>query len=198
MNGYSANRVVNTQVFQQVQAPHDDQTAANADEKCADRVYPVTRAGNRHQAAQETVNGQAQIPFPGADIGGEQRGQASGTGSQRRIKRDSANTLNIHRGECAAGVEAVPAKPQDQAAARADDQIVRGHWATAIPLENTAQAWAKYNGSGQRDRAADGVNNRRTGEVTEAERLHHGQPTVGTPAPVADDGIDETCHAYAV
>src|SRR5262249_25603489 len=102
------------------------------------------------------------------------------------------------RRERAAGVETVPAEPEHQTAERAEDDVVRWHWATTVALEDATETRAEHNRTCQRNHATDGVNNGRTCEVEEASRLHRRQHTAGTPCPVAEDWIDETRHADAV
>ena len=75
---------------------------------------------------------------------------------------------SVERRERAAGVEAVPAEPEDQAADRAQDDVVRRHRATAVALEDAAETRTEGDRAGQRDRAADGVHDGRAGEVVEA------------------------------
>jgi hypothetical protein len=59
------------------------------------------------------------------------------------------------------------------------------------------EAGAEDDGAGEGDHAADGVDDRRAGEVTERHR-HRGQPATRTPDPVAEDRVDEAAHADAV
>ena len=104
---------------------------------------------------------------------------------------------SVQRRQRAARVEAVPAEPQDQAADRAEDDVVRQHRAAAVALEDAAEARTEGDGAGQRDRAADGVHDGRAGEVVERHAIDR-QPAVRTPGPVADDRVDEAGDADAV
>ena len=103
-----------------------------------------------------------------------------------------------------AGVEAVPAEPQDQTADDGDREIVRQHRAAAVALELATQPRPKQMRAGDGDPAADRVHDGRAGEVVEvhaearqevAFAAHRGEEAVRTPAPVAEDRIDEAGDA---
>src|SRR4029077_12918356 len=69
------------------------------------------------------------------------------------------------------------------------------------------ETWAKNNRSSQGDKSADGVDNRRAGEVMEAHSrarpemtvaAHVREPSVRAPGPMSDDRVNETSDADAV
>ena len=66
------------------------------------------------------------------------------------------------------GLKSVPAEPQEQSAGCGDRQIVRQHRAAAVALELAAESRTENDRAGQRDEAADGVHDGRSGEVVEA------------------------------
>src|SRR6185369_17960170 len=108
MDRYCTNRIVNSQVFQQVCGQHNHQTAAETNEECTDRVNPITGRGNGDQTAEETIDGCPNIPFLGLYISVKKCKQTSRTSSERCIEGDASNALHIHGRECAARVETVP------------------------------------------------------------------------------------------
>src|SRR5208283_1322030 len=69
----------------------------------------------------------------------EQRREARRACGDRRVERDAADALCVHRGQRAARIESVPSEPQDQTAGRADDQIVRLHGLSAVAFEDAAK-----------------------------------------------------------
>ena len=73
-----------------------------------------------------------------------------------------------------------------------------GHRAAAVALELATDAGAENDGAGERDEAADRVNDGGPGEVVERHRSDGGEPTVRTPRPVTDDRVDEAADAEAV
>src|SRR5581483_10145080 len=107
----------------------------------------------------------------------------------------------------AAGVEAVPAEPEEEPADRRDGQIVRQHGAAAVALEPPAEARAERDRAREGDEAADRVHDGRAREVVEARpepgeevavASHRREESVRAPRPVADDRVDEAGDADAV
>ena len=70
-------------------------------------------------------------------------------GRQRGVGGNAADADEVHRRERAAGIESVPAEPQNQAAGGGDRQIVRQHRAAAIALELAAQARSEHDRASQ-------------------------------------------------
>src|SRR5205085_6746211 len=97
----------------------------------------------------------------------------------------------------AARVEAVPPEPENQAADRAQDDVVRQRRTAAVAGEHAAQAWAEHDGASKGDCAANRMDDGRSREVAERHG-HHGEPAVRPPGPVADDRVNESGHADAV
>ena len=161
----------------------------------------------RDEAAEEAVDGHADVPLLRAGVDEEHRDQAAGAGRQRGVGGDPADALEVHGRQRRAGVEAVPAEPQDDAADGGDGQVVRRRRAAAVALELAAEARSEGDGAGEGDDAADGVHDGRAGEVTEdgavgddAVEPAHGvaEPAARAPDPVAEDRVDEAGHADAV
>ena len=101
-------------------------------------------------------------------VGREHGGQTGGAGRQSGVGGDAADAFEIHRGKRAARIESVPAEPQQQTAGGGDRQIVRQHRSAAVALEFASEPRSQNNGAGQGDESADGVHDRRAGEVMEA------------------------------
>ena len=135
------------------------------------------------------------------EVSPEKCSQTRRAGSERGIGGDATNPVKIHRRKRAAGIESIPAKPEQQSARKRDGQVVRQHGSAAIAFEGSSQTRPKHDGAGESDEATDRVNDCRSCEIVEshAERgkemsiaSHSREPAVGTPGPVADDGINET------
>ena len=186
-------RYSSASVAQMTTTPGDE-----ADEERAGRTDPVARARDRHQAGQEAVRGQAEVPLADARVGVEERRQAGRARGQRGVERHAADALRVERRQRAAGIEAVPAEPQNQPAHGAQDDVVRQRRAAAVAPEDAAEARTERNRADERNRAADAVHDRRAREVAERRRRHRRQPAVRAPAPVADDRVDEAGDADAV
>ena len=168
VNRNRADRIVNAQLFQQVDAEHDDHASDDAEKNRARRANPVAWAGDGDQSSQEAVRREASVPLLARHVREKHRSQAGCAGRESGVGGDSPDTLEVHRGERAARVESIPAKPQDQTAGDRDGQIVRQHRCAAITLELAAEAWTQHDRAGQSDEAADRVNHCRSGEVMEA------------------------------
>src|SRR5262249_16458270 len=119
------------------------------DEECAGRADPVAGTGDRNQSREKSVRGESEIPLARARERDEQRGQAGRTCRHRGVEGDTRNALNVERGQRAARIEAVPAKPEDQAANGAEDDVVRQHRAASIAREDAAETRTKRNGAGK-------------------------------------------------
>ena len=87
----------------------------------------------------------------------EDRGQTAGARGERGVHRHATDAGVIHDRERRAGVEAVPAEPEDQAADDGDGEIVRKHRPAAVTLELATQPGPKHDGAGDRNPSADRV-----------------------------------------
>ena len=171
------------------------------------RADPVAGASDRHQSSQKSVGGVTGVPLLQFHVAVEDGSETGRAGSQGGVCGDAADADEVHRRKCAAGIEPVPAEPQNQTAADGDRQIVRQHGLAAIALELASQPRPQNDGASQRDHSADGVDHRRAGKVMEAHAqrgeevavaAHQGQPAIRSPGPVSDDRVNETRHADAV
>ena len=128
------------EILEHVDGDHHDDARDRAQDDRARRRHPVAGAGDRDEAGEEAVHREADVPRLGFRIGEEHRGEAGGARGERRVGGDPPDAFEVHRGERAARIEAVPAEPQDQAADGRDAQIVRQHGSTAVALEAAADA----------------------------------------------------------
>ncbi len=168
---------------------------------------PVAGAGDGDESGEESVRRVTGVPLLGHEVAVKDGGKARRAGGEGGVGGDAADADEVHGRECAAGIEAVPAEPEDQSAADGDGEIVRQHGSAAIALECAAEPWTENDGAGQGNESADGMYDSGTGEIMEAnsERwekvagaAHVGKPAVRAPGPVSDDGVDETGDANAV
>ena len=207
MHGDGADGIVDSQPLQQFHAEDNDDASNAPEQDRASRADPVAGTGDGDQPCEEAVDGEADIPLLAHEVGGEHGGETCGACSQRGVGRDATDADEVHGGERRAGIESIPAKPEQQAARCRDREIVGQHRAAAVAFELAPQAWPQDDGSGQRYHAADGVDHGRAGKVMEAltevgEEVacgaHGCQESVRPPCPVANDGIDEARHADRV
>ena len=135
--------------------------------------------------------------------------QAGGAGGERGVRRHPADAFPVHGRQGRAGVEPVPAEPQDDATEGTEGQVVGRHWAAAVALELPSEAGPQDDAAGEGDDAADGVHDGRPGEVSEddpagvvhevAEPAHRvAQPASRAPHPVTEDRVDQAGHEDAV
>src|SRR5215831_13902679 len=84
---------------------------------------------------------------------------------------------------------------------------MRQHGTATVALKFPAKARTERHRAREGDKAADGVDHRRTGEVVEtgpqrgqkvSRTSHRGEETVRSPGPVADNWIDEPRHRHAI
>ena len=207
MHGDSADGIINAQPLQKLDSEDDQHARDPAEEDRTRRADPVAWARDGDESGEEAVDGEAHVPLLALDVGVGHRGQARRARGERRVGGDATDALEVHRRERAAGIEAVPAEPEDQATYRGDHQIVRQHRGAAIALEPAAEARAQRDGSGESDEAADGMDDRRSGKVMKAGAhprqevavaAHRREEAVRPPGPVADDGVDEAGDGDAV
>src|SRR5205807_2247337 len=179
----------------------------SAQEDGSGRTDPVAGAGDGNQAGQEAVDREAHVPLLAHHVSGEHGGQTSSARRKRCIRGDSADALEVHRGKGAAGVEAVPAEPEEKSARCRNGQVMRHHRTAAVTLECASKARPKYDRTGQCYESADGVYYCRAGEImkriTEVRKevacaSHRREEPVRAPGPVTDDRIDESGNTYAV
>ena len=116
VDGDGADRVVDAEVLDQVDAEHDDDAGDDADDHRPGGVDPVARGGDRDEAAEEAVDRDADVPLLEAGIDAEHRRQPAGRRRERGVGGDPADAERVDGRQRAAGVEAVPAEPQDDAA----------------------------------------------------------------------------------
>ena len=90
-------------------------------------------------------------------------------GGQGGVCGNAADADEVHGRKRAAGIEPVPAEPEDQSAADGDGQVVRQHGSAAIALECAAEARPENDGAGDGNEAADGMYDRGTGEIMKAD-----------------------------
>src|SRR4029077_5247769 len=112
--GHRTDGVINAEPFQEIDA-HDDQNSgdpAEQDRTC--RTYPIAGASNSNQPSQKSVRGVAGVPFLKFQVPIEDRGKASRAGSQGCICGHATDAYKVHRRERAAGVEPIPAEPENK------------------------------------------------------------------------------------
>ena len=167
VDGDGADRVVDAEVLDEVDAEHDEHAGDGADDHRAGRVDPVARRGDGDEAAEEAVDRDADVPLlePWVDV--EHRGQPAGRGGQGGVGGHPADAVGVERRQRAAGVEPVPAEPQDDAAEGGEVEVVARRHAAAVALELAAEAGPEDDRAGEGDHAAHRVDDGRAGEVTE-------------------------------
>src|SRR5436305_4955823 len=206
MHWDGADWVIPPPPFHEIDPEWHDDTGNKTDPQRSARGNPVAGARDGDQPAEESIDRHAEVPFAESRVDEADRREAGGAGSQRRVHRDPPDPAEVHGREGRAGVEPVPAEPQDHAAEGADGEVVGREWTAAVPLERSAQAGPESDAAGQGDDSADGVHHGGAGEVTENRAAHeiledaHGvaQPAARTPDPMAEDRVQEAGDGGAV
>ena len=187
-----ADRVVHVDLVEEEHAEDDEYAADGADEQGRVRRHEVAGRGDRDEARERAVQGHREIGLAHDDPGGDERGAGSGAGGEVRGHRDAADRADA--GGVARGVEAEPADPEEEDAERAEDEAVARDRVRLAVMTVLADARAEHHRAREGQPAADRVDDRRTGEVVEAQGLDptDGFRTVQTaPHPVARHRVDE-------
>ena len=151
VHGNRADGIVNAEVLEKFDAVDYDDAGDGAEQNRAGGADPVAGAGDGDQSGQEAVDGETHVPLLTHEVGHEHGGETGGAGGQRGVGGDAPDAFKVHGGKGGAGVESVPAEPQNQTAGAGDGEIVRHHWSTAVAFEAAAQARAENDGAGQGD-----------------------------------------------
>src|SRR5437016_5434280 len=135
MDGPCADRIVDTEVFEQVDPQDYDDSRDGTDTDRAERGHPVTRTRDGDEPSQKAVDADASVPLPETSVREEHRRESCRACRERGVRRDPADTFEVHRRQRRTRVEAVPSEPEDHSADRRDGHVVaRGH-AAPVALE---------------------------------------------------------------
>ena len=191
VHSHSAYRVVNMQfLIQQLHNQHHQNTGHSADDPGAQSVRYITGGSHSHQSGQRAVQGHGHIRLavldPSKDHGGAS-GHSRRYGGGHQDRRQSGY-IGSRR-----AVKAVPGKPQDKHAQRAQSQGVTGNgfgclFAGFFVRMVLTDPGTEKDGADQRRNTAHHVNGAGSGVVVEAQLL---QPAVAVhiPDPARLDGI---------
>ena len=113
MDRNSANGIIDAQPLQQLHSEHHNHAGDASEENRAGRGDPVTGTSDGDQSGQESVGGKPGIPFLARHVSPEHGRQSCRASGQGGVGSNPADALKVHCRKSAAGVEAVPAKPQD-------------------------------------------------------------------------------------
>ncbi|XBH78987.1 hypothetical protein VPH35_105073 [Triticum aestivum] len=173
------------------------------------RVHHGAPRGDRREAAQEAVADVQHVPVPRLEPLPEQRRQrrrAAGEGGRhgraayrRPLPVDAAGrAVGLEDGEERAGVEPVPAKPQQEGAQDDERRAVPAQRHRSSGVVEPPNAGALDERAPEPGHAADHVDNPGPGEVDDAgveeqrpRRPGGGGPAVGGPDPVGHHRVDE-------
>src|SRR5579871_4025599 len=96
----------------------------------------------------------------GSWIGNEHRDKSGSGCRERGVGCDAADPLEVHGRQRRAGVEAVPAEPENHATDGCDRHVVTGRKAAAVTLELATNARPEGNRTGKGDETTDRVHDR--------------------------------------
>src|SRR6185503_3940908 len=131
MDRHRPNRIINAQPFQQLRTENNQHSGNSTQNEGANGADPVAWTGDGHEPGKESVHCETNIPFPGSNEGVGQGRQTGSAGCECGVRGYATYAFEIHRGECAAGIESVPTKPKEQSPSRCDRQVMRHHWTSA-------------------------------------------------------------------
>ena len=191
VDGEGADRVVDLHLLDEVGHQNDEDTAGDADGERANRRHEGATGRDADEAGERAVQRIAQVPLAGASVHKEHRRQTAGRRAQRRVEHDQADQVTVtDRAQGRAGVETVPAEPQDHRAEGSVTHVMR----LGRAAENASGARPKHDRTDEGDHAAHRVDNRAAGEVVEAQRAE----PAAAPDPVNDNGVDENGDEGAI
>eukprot|EP00443_Scrippsiella_acuminata_P114026 CAMPEP_0115613844 /NCGR_PEP_ID=MMETSP0272-20121206/21799_1 /TAXON_ID=71861 /ORGANISM="Scrippsiella trochoidea, Strain CCMP3099" /LENGTH=408 /DNA_ID=CAMNT_0003049703 /DNA_START=86 /DNA_END=1311 /DNA_ORIENTATION=- len=207
VNWEGVHHIVNPELLQQHRGALVEQAAHDADHDRLPRLNVGAAGGDRHEACQDPIAEAAHVQELRAHNRGPQEKdeQTADARRQRGVHgNESGNvgcSLVVHRA-CAARVEAVPAKPQEEGTKTQSGMLV--------PLEMRFRLWVvstlpgpDNDSAAERPDSAHHVHEPAACEVNQ-RRPDHGLAFAGligevehpaaAPAPINDDGVDDGCH----
>src|SRR5438270_9262121 len=157
MNRSGTDGIINAQPLQCVNGDNDDDSRKAAEKHCTGGADPITRAGDRNQASQESIRRVAGIPLFEFEVAVKDGGESCSARRKGCVCGNTPNAYQIHGGQCAARIKSVPPEPENKSTSDCNRQIVWQHGLAAVPFEFAAKAWTKNNCTRQRNEPADGV-----------------------------------------
>mmetsp|Transcript_36817 Transcript_36817/g.80213 ORF Transcript_36817/g.80213 Transcript_36817/m.80213 type:complete len:521 (+) Transcript_36817:126-1688(+) len=206
VHGRGTQGVVNLKLQQHSAAQVEEDPGERADQQGSGGVNHGAAGGDAHKSRENTVARLGQVPSLGlAEVPHERRHTAGGSGDGGRHRSAGHGLDRTVDGEHGAGVEPVPAEPQDKGSEHNQRHGVslevgaRG----AIALETPAPR-ADDRGAHEPSKATSHVHNTAAGEIDHAAvphkriRVERAQPTLGGPDPVRHDGVYEAREEHRV
>src|SRR5271156_6860956 len=95
MYGDGSDRIVNAQIFEQVDTPDHHDPGADSEQKCTLGIDPVAGASYRNESGEKAIDRQREIPLPAFNVRIEKRRQARRASRYRRVERNAADTLRV-------------------------------------------------------------------------------------------------------
>ncbi len=190
MHRHGIDRVVDPEPREKIARDKADDAAARADENGVRRRHDVAVGGDGDETGENAVQRQLHVRQSVADPADADDRKPARRRRQHGVDEDEGNR-GIER-ERRAAIEAEPADPEQEHAERRHRHVVRLD-ALAVRPE-AADAGTEHEDRGERDPAADGMDDGRAREVDETAALEPAGRLAAqhaAPGPVAEDGIDQ-------
>ena len=184
MNGYSTYRVINTDhIITEPDAEAYQKSGNDTYEESTHGIHGVTACGDADQASQGSVQTHRNIRFaifyPGEDHTGNSCDSRCNGGSCK-------DRSQLRAVGCGSTIEAVPAKPEDEAAQGTDDNVMSWNCVRGAVFIVFAKTRALHPGTDQCAEAAYHMDGTGTCEIMEA----HLREPAAAPDPVCFNRIN--------
>ena len=195
MNGDCTDRIVELQLILNKRNRYADQkTGDYSDDKGRETVYKS--AGSRYgdETGEAAVGCHGRIGFAELDPHVEESDKSADRAGDHRVGGDyrQAEVGGIERRSC---VKGEPAEEENNGSDDCHRNIVAGESTGGAVLLKFADTGPEYNGTGQSDHAAHGVNDRGTRKVnntvSDSEVLAESGEPAAAPYPVAEQRVEE-------
>mmetsp|Transcript_7083 Transcript_7083/g.18279 ORF Transcript_7083/g.18279 Transcript_7083/m.18279 type:complete len:341 (-) Transcript_7083:580-1602(-) len=197
VHGAGLQRVIDLELEQQGGGAVEDKSANKAGDHGSPGLHHGAAGSDGHQAGKEAVADVDEVPGAGQVVLQHQGGGASGASGQGGGHGGAAHHLGGHGGvdgQEGAGVESVPAKPEQEGTEHHQGGGVAGH-VHGVPVRiKPAHSGAHHGGTAQPSKSSHHVDDTAAGKVDhasskEAVVAEGGQPASAVPDPVDDHWV---------
>mmetsp|Transcript_13757 Transcript_13757/g.35109 ORF Transcript_13757/g.35109 Transcript_13757/m.35109 type:complete len:295 (+) Transcript_13757:562-1446(+) len=216
MDGPGLEGIIDLELEEEDAAANVKEGRDGADDEGGPGLDAVARRGNTDETREGAVEDGNKVVAVVLELDYEQGCETAGGGGEGGSDGAAGGRVGAGalegaieadgggEGEGGAGVEAVPAEPEDERAEGAEGGGVAGHGdGVALGVEAT-KTGPDDDGAHQAGKAADHVDDAAAGKVNHAGAeekiigLEGGEPPLSRPDPVGDDGVDKGAEEEGV
>ena len=204
MDGESLERSVDLELEEELGGGPEDDGADETGEDGSPGLEDVGTRGDGHETGEAAVAHGDEVPDLVEGVVEDHGTDATGGGGEGGGDRAAGNVDGrlTGDGEDGAGVETVPADPEDEGAEHDEGGVVAGHGHGAAGGVEAAGTGTDDGGTHETRDTTGHVDDTGAGEIVHADVIEHigvailvglpvAEPAGGVPDPVDDDGVDE-------